>query len=143
MDSRFAGGRTARYGSATNAGVFPPSSPSRSVRTRSASERNEQRPRPSRPAPPRKAVVGVLEAAPRQRRAALLDRGHDLRCVARVERADEATVDRRHRRHVAGAEALGLADLGVLEVRILGGLGGGLVHPPGGPPVARHAPAYA
>src|SRR3954471_15792891 len=75
---------------------------------------------PSSAASPGQPVVGVLEAAARQHRAALLHRGDDLLSVARVERTDIASVDGRHGRHVARTEALELADVGVLELLLLG-----------------------
>src|SRR5205809_7850307 len=76
----------------------------------------------TRSGPParRQAMVGVLEAAAGQHRAALLHRGHDLLGVARVERPHVAAVHRGHRRHVARAQALEAADLGVLEPLLAG-----------------------
>src|SRR5437764_773876 len=67
------------------------------------------------PPSPRQPVVRVAEAAAWQRRTAGADRLDDLVRVTRLERADVAAVDRGHRRHVARAEALESADLGVLE----------------------------
>src|SRR3954469_13032788 len=79
---------------------------------------------------PREAVVGVLEPAAGQRLLARLDRTDDLGRVAWVERANVAAVDGSHRSHVAGAEALEVADLGVVQVLVLGRLLDGVEHAP-------------
>ena len=65
-------------------------------------------------------VAGIRQAAPGERLAALDQRGHELARVALGERADVAAVDRRHRCHVARAQALELAQLDVLEPLLAG-----------------------
>src|SRR3954470_9273225 len=85
---------------------------------------------------PGQAEVGVAEAAARERRAAGADRLDDLARVAPLERADVASVDRRHRRHVARAEAFERAYLRVLERLLLGLVLDRLEH---APRLLRHA----
>src|SRR4051812_22260004 len=80
-------------------------SPKNSVRMRTSSGTR----------PPRQLVVLIAEAAARQDLLALLDLQDELGRVLACQRSNEAAVDRRHRRHVAGAQALELADLDALE----------------------------
>src|SRR3954453_21259967 len=79
---------------------------------------------PSGPPAPGQPVVGVAQSAVGQYRAPVADRVDDLVGVARVERADVAPVDRLPRRHIAGAGALELSYLGVLQslARLLDGV---------------------
>src|SRR5689334_20314351 len=72
--------------------------------------------------PPGQLVVGVAEPAPRQDLPTILDLDDELASVVGRQGPYVAAVHRRHRRHVAGAEALELADLYVLEASDLGGL---------------------
>src|SRR5688572_1053925 len=58
----------------------------------------------------------VAEPPSGQRRLAALQRFDDLLRVAGLEWADVAPVHRRHRGHVARAEALELTDVDVVEV---------------------------
>src|SRR3954471_12856409 len=87
--------------------------------------------------PPRQLVVGVAQAAAGQHLPPLLDREHELRRILARERTDVAPVDGCHRSHVAGAEALELANLHALEADVLGGLLDGVVDLDSLPQVAR------
>src|SRR3954453_5108756 len=80
-------------------------SPKNSVRMRTSSGTR----------PPGQLVVRIAEAPAGQDLPALLDLQHELGRVLARQGPDEAAVDRRHRRHVARAEALELADLDVLD----------------------------
>src|SRR5437868_1753455 len=65
--------------------------------------------------PPGKRVALVSESTTRKHLAAFLDRKYEIRSVIPAQRADVAPIDRRHRCHVAGAEAFELANLDAFQ----------------------------